>query len=150
MPKELVTRNRNDKHWITPYFKQMIIKRQWAHREGNSALFKIYRAILRHARKYLRKSFYRSEVALLKDSNPMRWWKHTKQIIGQRGDSDASLKALATSICEGDNKKFDNMINKTYQSDNKILPQLDISTLPPPTNSFADKYNITLKMLRNG
>ncbi len=73
IPKQLVTKNRNDKPWITPHFKQMIIKRQWAHREGYSALFKFHRAIVRHAHKYLRKSFYISEVAHLINSNPRHW-----------------------------------------------------------------------------
>ncbi len=105
----------------------MNIKRQRAHREGHGALFKFYRARVRHARTYRRKSFYRSEVAHLKDSNPRRWWKHPKQIFGQRGDSDTSLKDLATSICGGNYKMLANMINKTYQSVTKDLPKLDTS-----------------------
>jgi hypothetical protein len=36
MPKQLVTRNINDKPWITPQFKQLIMKRQWAHSKGQS------------------------------------------------------------------------------------------------------------------
>ena len=81
----------------------------------------------------------------MKDSNPRRWWKHTKQIIGQRGDSDASLKALATSTCGGDYKKLANMINETYQSVTKDLPKLDMSVLPPPTNPVPDKYIINIE-----
>ncbi len=75
----------------------------------------------------------------------MHWWKRTKQIIGQQGDSDASLKALATGVCGGDYKKLANMINETYQSVTKDLPELDISTLPPPTNPVPDKYIINIE-----
>ncbi len=137
IPKQLIIRK-----WQALYQNSL---RQWAHREGHSALFKLYRARVWHARKYLRKSFYILEVAHLKDSNPRCWWKHTKQIIGQRGDSDASLKVLATSVCGGDYKKLANMINETYQSVTKDLLKLGIFTLPPPTNPVPNKYIINIE-----
>ncbi len=65
-------------------------------------------------------------MANLKTSNPLKWWKHTKQLLGQSGNREEPLKALGISEYDGDTKKLAEMINATYQSVTNDLQPLDI------------------------
>ncbi len=142
MPIEVVTRNKNDKPWITQNLQEIVRKRQCAHHKSHRALFKFYRARVRNSAKYWRKRYYRSEVAHLKASNPRRWWKHTKQ-LGER--ILTSLKALANNTCDRHCKRLADKINIAFQSVTKDLPPLELSILPPLTNYVPDKYIISVE-----
>ncbi len=128
MPKQEVNRH---KPWVTRQFQSLIRQRQWAHDKQSKALFNHYRLCIKHATKYLRKHFDRSTMDNLKTSNPQKWWKHTKQLLGQSGNRDEPLKALAISEYDSDTKKLAERINATYQSVTNDLQPLDISKLPP-------------------
>ena len=92
MPLQIKKKHNNDKPWITDSFRAMIQKRQWAHSNGNTDLFRFYKARVRNASKFLRKKFYRTKVSDLKVSKPRQWWKQTKQILGLKRQDDASPK----------------------------------------------------------
>ena len=143
MPLQIKKKHNNDKPWITDSFRAMIQKRQWAHSNGNTDLFRFYKARVRNASKFLRKKFYRTKVSDLKVSKPRQWWKQTKQILGLKRQDDASLKILAANTTNGDLQALASEINKFNQSVTSHLPPLDMSALPPPTDTVPEKYIIS-------
>ena len=122
MPLQIKKKHNNDKPWITDSFRAMIQKRQWAHSNGNTDLFRFYKARVRNASKFLRKKFYRTKVSDLKVSKPRQWWKQTKQILGLKRQDDASLKILAANTTNGDLQALASEINKFNQSVTSHLP----------------------------
>ena len=84
LPYKRVKVSGSDKPWITANLKMLIIKRQKALRVygNNSDLFKHLRNKVQSAVRQCKKSFYRSKVEALKESNISRWWKEIKGLTG--------------------------------------------------------------------
>ncbi len=125
MPKQLVTRYKCHKPWVTPQFEKVIKQRHWAHQNQDLASFRYYRSLVRYATKFVRKHFGKSIMTNLKGNNPRKWWKHTKQLLGQTSGQDEALKAMAINEYDGNIKLLAETINKVYQSVTCGLAPLD-------------------------
>lgn len=144
MPFQTVTRVVRHKPWITRQFENLVHKRQWSF-NNDKAKFKYYKSRVRNASKFLRRQFYKRKVAELKESDPRKWWKQTKSILGQNVEGDEPLQALAIARHDGDAKKLADEINSFYQSVTKDLPPLDSSKLPSIPDHVPDQYIISLE-----
>lgn len=144
MPLQTVTRVTKHKPWVTQQFEDLVSKRQWSY-HNDKAKFRYYKARVKNASRFLRRRFYKTKVAELKESNPRKWWKQTKTLLGQNKGSDDPLNALAVERHDGDARKLADEINSFYQSVTKDLPPLDISNLPPRPDVIPDKYIITIE-----
>ncbi len=144
MPKQVVTKVHRHKPWVTRQFEDLVRKRQWAHR-FNKQKFDYYRSRVKNGARFLRREFYKSRVAHLKESDPHKWWKHTKQLLGESSNSDDPLQAMAVERHNGDNKQLADEINLFYQSDTKDLPPLDVTKLPQRVDHVPEQYIIPVE-----
>ena len=71
---------KNDRPWITPYFKSLIARRGAAFNSGNYSLFKYMRNLVNRMRKSLQKKYYLHKVEKLKSDNPSKWWQNMKSL----------------------------------------------------------------------
>ncbi len=68
------------------------------------ASFRYYRSHVRYATKCLRKHFCKSIMTNLKGNNTGKWWKRTKQLLGQTNDQEEALKAMDINEYDGNIK----------------------------------------------
>jgi hypothetical protein len=108
-------------------------------------MFKFYRARVRNAAKYLRKNYYKSKVESLEQTNPRKWWRITKQLLGQSHTSDSMYKSLAQSSNITNYQDLANKINEFYQSFSSHLPPLNVSSLPECSGEIPSKYIIDIQ-----
>ena len=103
IPIRKEVKNRNDKPWITKYFKEILAKRQRAWKEGKTWLYNIYRNRSNREAKRLKRQYYENNIEQLRKSNPRNWWKATKVIIGGGNNDMSSFKQIL-------NDQYDNNI----------------------------------------
>lgn len=72
----------NDKQWVSPYFKKVVLERDQAYLCGNSVLYKKLRNKVNHLRANLKKDFYFRHLDSFKVTNPSKWWKTIKSLCG--------------------------------------------------------------------
>ncbi len=80
----------------------------------------------------------------LKLNNPRKWWKQTKQLLGQTSGQDEALKVIAINEYDGNIKLQAEKINKVYQSVTCGLAPLDRSKLPQLKEHTPSQYIISL------
>jgi hypothetical protein len=71
---------KNDRPWITPYFRSLIAQRGASFISGNYSLFTYLHNLINHTRKSLQKQCYLDKINKLRTDNPAKWWQHMKSI----------------------------------------------------------------------
>lgn len=120
-----VKRHSTDKPWVTDKFRLQIRQRQFAFRTGDMVKFKKLRNAVQRLAKKLRSQYYNKQMKSLRNSDPHRWWKNTKQFVGLAGNSShGELKQLANSLYDGDMERMTNDINNFFLSVASDIPPL--------------------------
>lgn len=130
MPEKVVTKHISDKPWITQEYKDLISKRQKAFHKGHNQLYRYYRNQVNRMGKRLQANFYKNKIAALKQSDPRKWWKTTKSLLGVTNNNNASLQCLANDQFEGDMQKLADSINGFFHSVSAHLNPLDPAVIP--------------------
>ena len=82
-PLKIVRSHPNDKPWMTPHIKDLILQRQQAFSTSDHSLWRLLRNKVARAIASSKQSYYTNQVSRLKSSDPSRWWKHIKQLHGK-------------------------------------------------------------------
>ena len=130
----------NDRPWITPYFKKIVIQRNLAHRLGNLVVYRKLRNKVNRLARNLKKDFYFHQVENFKSSNPSKWWKNIKLISGF--SSKAQDNDIFTNI-HFNNENIDtdqlaNIINNFFISCTANVPRLPIDALNSMRSSLGE------------
>ena len=83
-------RKGNDKPWITPEFKSLILERDSAFKKRDDAVYKHLRNQVNRLRCVLQRRYYNKQVDSLKKTDQHKWWNWIKNICGL-GDSSNSV-----------------------------------------------------------
>ena len=82
-PLKIVRSHPNDKPWMTPHIKDLILQGQQAFSSSDHSLWRLLRNKVARAIASSKQSYYTNQVSRLKSSDPSRWWKHIKQLHGK-------------------------------------------------------------------
>ena len=82
-PLKIVRSHPNDKPWMTPHIKDLILQGQQAFSSSDHSLWRLLRNKVARAIASSKQSYYTNQVSRLKSSVPSRWWKHIKQLHGK-------------------------------------------------------------------
>ena len=85
LPQRTVKDHQTDRPWMTNKLKIWIRKRQTAfQRHGkNSSIYKHWRNKIQREIKAAKSHYYKHKVAELGQTNPRKWWKQIKSLMGQ-------------------------------------------------------------------
>ncbi len=85
LPQRTVKVHQTDRPWMTNKLKIWIRKRQTAfQRHGkNSSVYKHWRNKIQREIKAAKSHYYKHKVAELGQTNPRKWWKQIKSLMGQ-------------------------------------------------------------------
>lgn len=123
----------NDKPWISPIIKSLIKQRQSAFAAGKSARWRQLRNKIARCISSAKQKFYADRVQGLKKSNPAKWHKNLKSMIGIKqtptiieveGTENSDFPAIAGKI----NEFFIDVAKDIDKLDRTALP----SFLPAP------------------
>ena len=131
MPFRSKTKQDTDKPWITEDFKALIAKRQQAHKNGQTSVYKLYRNRVNRASKRLRASYYQKQVHNLKNTNPRQWWRKTKSLLGKDTSSASAFQGILGDQYSNNMSSMVNDINSFLQSVSSDLQPLK----PAPSTS---------------
>ena len=146
MPFKPTTKCSTDRPWITPYFKDLLKKRQHAYSCGNFSLYHALRNKVNRLNKSLRSAYYSSSIDAFKQADSRKWWAGVKQLTGAVKSGKHELSGLANSLCDGDMEQLAEMINTFFQSVSCDLPKPSKSLLPHrDAGPVPDKYIITVQ-----
>ncbi len=114
LPLKQVSRNSNDKPWITDKFLEMIELRQYHFNKENTTEYKHYRNTVNRMRNNLVKDHYAKQKKDLGEISQKDWWKKIKEITGLKKENN-NLQGLANTLHEGDMDKLADNINASFQ-----------------------------------
>ncbi len=140
MPYRLVSRNSNDKPWITDQYLETIAKRQAAYLAKNKPVFRSLRNKVSRMSASLRSTYYQDKVA--SESCPRKFWNNIGLILGTKQRD--SLDSLIHGRFDGDSQSLAEEINSFFQSVSKDLPPLAITHSHDPVN-VPHKYIIDIE-----
>ena len=102
-PVKEITTHTKDKPWITPEYKNMIKKRQYAKHKGDTETYNKLRNRINRQTTRLRSRFYNSKVKGLLTSDSRQWWNNIKDLIGtSKADPADTFSSMAQEYAEGD------------------------------------------------
>ena len=81
-PTKVISTHCEDKPWISPYLKSLIMKRQKTFLNGNLNLWRSLRNKVSRLIKIAKQTFYDGSVSRLKKSNPRQWHQQIKRMSG--------------------------------------------------------------------
>ena len=141
----------NDKPWITPQFKSLVVRRQKALLSGDIVLYNKLRNQVNRDKESLAPDFYKSSVAKLSTEDSRGWWRTVKCLLGLSGKSDA-VQTFANNNYDGDLEALISDINQFLASVSADLEPLSQDIIPEcPAEPLPDEYIIsvdtTLKQL---
>ena len=146
-PSKVISSHGNDKPWITPELKSLIIKRQKAFSSGKLSLWRLLRNRIIRLIKRAKQVFYNSSVGNLKKLNSRQWHHHIKKLTGHNIKRSYTLPGSSP-------ESIANTINRQFITVAQDIPKLDCNSLPaylpmissPPSVSPQDVF-IKLKKL---
>jgi hypothetical protein len=118
MPRKSVSRNTNDKLWVTDHFIELIKSRQTALIIGNKEEYNRLRNIITRKSKALKRNYYQKNISNLSDRKKL--YKEMKNITGQRKTSN--LQGMANELANGKLEDLASMINNFFSSICNDLP----------------------------
>lgn len=142
MPLRTVSKETRDKPWITEEYKALIAKRQKAHKQGNKAMYRLYRNRVNRASKRLRATYYQNQVQDLKDTNPRMWWKKTKSLLGKDVSSASAFQGILGEQYSNDTSAMINGINTFLESVSSELEPL-VPNTEPVVNAVPSEFIIS-------
>ena len=90
-PTKVISTHCEDKPWISPYLKSLIMKRQKTFLNGNLNLWRSLRNKVSRLIKIAKQTFYDGSVSRLKKSNPRQWHQQIKRMSGHNTHQNLSL-----------------------------------------------------------
>ena len=127
-PLKMVRSHPNDKPWMTPHIKDLILQRQRAFSSSDHSLWRLLRNKVARAIAISKQSYCMNQVSCLKSSDPIRWWKHIKQSHG-KSSSYANFTITHYGSIFSDTHQPD-FLNHFFASVSDDFTPLDYCTLP--------------------
>jgi hypothetical protein len=130
---------KNDRPWITLYFKQLIARRNDAFHSGHKALFRKLRNQANRVSKSLKTQYYLEKVQHLKAKKCSNWWRHIKQLSGASYDDkhDDCFDSLILNEQLIDSSNLSDIFNDHFVSVTADCPPLNSSLF----NHLRDKLD---------
>ena len=146
-PLKTTTVHTKDKPWVTPEFKQLIKRRQYAKLSGDNETYKCLRNRINKQSKKLRPKFYKNKVQQLATSDSRQWWRHVKELVGlSRSDPVDTFTALANENANGDVLQLASLINEFFHSVSADLtPITTDNTYLNIQPQVEDKYLVSVE-----
>ena len=120
----------NDKPWMTPQIKAVIIERERAFVKKNKPLWRNLRNKVNKLIISAKNRYYNTRVSHLKSTNPADWYKQIK-IITKRNNTSPEIAVPGVELNDNDYcDKTADAINKHFISIASELAPLDRSCLP--------------------
>jgi hypothetical protein len=144
MPLKKVSRNPNDRPWVTDHFLELVKKRQAALRNGRMDEYKRLRNIITNKSRRLKKNYYNKSVKNLKD--PKQIFKEIKVLTNTKKGSN--LQGMANHLCNGNITELASTINNYFSSICEDLPKL---ATPSRSECYhvPDEFIITVEEVFN-
>ena len=142
-PLELFAFKSNDRPWVTPYFKKLILQRNEAFSNHKSVQFKKLRNKVNRIRKSLQTQYYLDRIDHLKNDNPAKWWKNLKTICKLNNKVDSVFDTITRCDEIVPTTHLPDVLNDFFVSVGNGLPALDLSRLAQMRLSLGpvpDKY----------
>ncbi len=136
------TNNRcsNDKPWMTDKIRNLIHRRQEAHKRGNGALWKSLRNSIIRAIAQAKRTFTSRELSRMGSTNTHSWFSTIKKIAGmQNTKGKISLPGCEHSSAS----KVAGDINAHFGTICRALPALDTAQLPAYLPAAAPPPSVT-------
>ena len=121
----MVRSHPNDKPWMTPHIKDLILQRQQAF---SSSDHRLWRNKVAGAIASSKQSYYTNRVSHLKSSVPSRWWKQIKQLHGKSSSFVNFTISYNGSILS--DTRLPDFLNQFFASVSDDFTPLDYCTLP--------------------
>ena len=93
----------------------------------------------------MKSTYYHSQVEDLYKTDPQRWWKKTKEIIGKNKQGMNNFQGLANDICNANTNELATQINSFFQSVSANLEPLDLSKVMSHKGQIPSKFSITVQ-----
>ncbi len=153
LPLKTVSRNSDDRPWITDSFRHLISLRQYHHKAGNDLQYRLFRNRVNRERKRLKARYFSSRMVELKQLNPKDWWNNIKEITGQRRKNN-NLQPVADVLCQGSMVELAGEINKAFKAVTEdmvpITPADDFALAQDVPSVIPAKYIVPCPWLVDG
>ena len=83
-------------------------------RKAATQLYRFYRNRVNRARKMLQRQYYSKKVNGLSRTDPCKWWKEMKQLLGLK-KADNGLQGLTSSVADGNSHRLADMLGAFFQ-----------------------------------
>ena len=124
----MVRSHPNDKPWMTPHIKDLILQRQQAFSSSDHRLWRLLRNKVAGAIASSKQSYSTNQVSHLKSSDPSRWWKQIKQ-LHRKSSSFVNFTIFYNGSILSDTRLPD-FLNQFFASVSDDFTPLDYCTLP--------------------
>ena len=126
-PLKMVRSHPNDKPWMTPHIKDLILQRQQAFSSSDHSLWRLLRNKVARAIASSKQSYYTNQVFRLKSSDPSRWCKHIKQLHGKSSSYVNFISHNGSILSE---TRLPDFLNHFFASVSDAFTPLGYCTLP--------------------
>ena len=127
---------KNEKPWVTPYFKKNVALRDRAYRAGDLVLYKKLRNRVNHLRVNLKKDYYFKLAESFNSSNIQKWWKTIKLISGYSSSDNNVYNNLCYNNEPISHSDLPETINSFFLSCSSDVPCLQPNILQQLRNSL--------------
>ena len=143
LPQRTIKVHQTDRPWMTNKLKIWIRKRQTAFRRygKDSSIYKHWRNKIQREIKSVKSYYYTHKVAELGQTNPRKWWRQIKILMGQDIQQDWHYQFLDKN---GDVKVLADKINDFFLSITENFPPLSpsCSTQDVPNEFFVSEAEV--------